>query len=131
MPWAAIGLPRAGQPTALATLTVGSHAFCGAGSTGDGPKLRSAVTASCGSLQAASGSASAPIQIANRIVLRMVAPGLSRPTMPRTITQVGGNKGFGDGDDRDHRRRARSAMAEMAQCRRTLSWLFYRPYSHR
>src|SRR3954470_9256503 len=72
MPLAALGLASAAQPVAVAILTVGSHDCCGSGRVGEGPKLCSAVTASCGSLQAASGSASAAIAIANPRFLRMV-----------------------------------------------------------
>ena len=67
-------LPPAGQPVAVATLTVGIQDFCGAGRLGEGPKLCSAVLVSWGSLQAASGSVTAPIQTASRILLRMVVP---------------------------------------------------------
>src|ERR1035438_1838199 len=65
MPLAAVGLPPAGQPVAVATLTVGIQDFCGAGRAGEGPKVCSAVTVS-GSLQAASGSASIATDIASR-----------------------------------------------------------------
>jgi len=59
-----LGLLAFSQPVAVAMLTVGSHDCCGSGRVGDGPKLCSAVTVSCGSLQAASGSANAAIAIA-------------------------------------------------------------------
>jgi hypothetical protein len=58
---------------AVAILTVGIKEFSGAGRVGEGPKVCSAATLS-GSLQAASGSASVPIHIASRILLRMFAP---------------------------------------------------------
>src|SRR5450631_2948422 len=60
IPLAATGLPPAGQPLAVAMLTVGIHECCGVGSAGEGPKLCSAAPGGEGSLQAASGSASAP-----------------------------------------------------------------------
>ena len=59
MPLAAVGLPPAGQPIALATLTVGSQELCGAGKVGEDPKVCSVAAVSC-SLQAASGSAKIP-----------------------------------------------------------------------
>src|SRR3954454_921572 len=73
MPFAALGFWPSAQLVAVAILTVGSHDCCGSGRVGDGPKLCSAVTVSCGSLQAASGSANAAIAIANPRFLRMVS----------------------------------------------------------
>ena len=81
VPLAAVGLPPAGQPTAVATLTVGIQECCGVGRVGEGPKLCSAVTVSCGSLQPASASVSAAIPTAGQILLRMVAPCRTRPIM--------------------------------------------------
>src|SRR5450432_2835816 len=74
IPLAATGLPPAGQPLAVAMLTVGIQERSGAGSAGEGPKLRSAAAGVEGSLQAASGSASAPTDIASKTFLRIVTP---------------------------------------------------------
>src|ERR1700722_1858742 len=83
MPLAAVGLPPAGPPNALATLTVGSQELCGAGRVGEGPKVCSVTAVSC-SLHAASGSAKiATIVTSGRffasfILLRMLVPRLWR-----------------------------------------------------
>src|SRR3984957_17810313 len=62
IPLAAVGLPPAVQPIALATLTVGIQELCGAGRVGEGPKVCSVTAVSC-SLQAASGSVRIPINV--------------------------------------------------------------------
>src|SRR3984957_10776893 len=72
-PFAGVGLPPAGQPIAVAILTVGVHKCCGAGKVGEGPKVCSTADVSCSS-QAASGSARAPIHIASNNLLRISAP---------------------------------------------------------
>src|SRR5882757_6859495 len=77
MPLAATGLPPTGQPTAGAILTVGIQDFCGGGRIGEGPNVCSTLMLSW-SLQAASGSASAPRHIASRIFLRISAPRISQ-----------------------------------------------------
>src|ERR1700733_11202367 len=86
MPLAAVGLAPAGQPTALATLTVGIQELCGAGRVGEDPKVCSVAAVSC-SLQGGGGSAKIPIHESSRrfltgiflnciIVLRMLVPRL-------------------------------------------------------
>src|ERR1700748_2244814 len=103
MPLAAVGLAPAGQPIALATLTVGIHECCGAGRVGDGPKVCSVAAVFC-SLQAASGSGKNPIHVRSRrfltgfflagiIVLRMFVPRLCRYNTEgwRTFTAFAGN----------------------------------------
>src|ERR1700738_1642128 len=71
MPLAAVGLAPAGHLVAVATLTVGIQEVCGAGRVGEGPKVCSAAAVLEGSLQEASGSASAPTDIASSMILRM------------------------------------------------------------
>jgi hypothetical protein len=84
MPFAGVGLPPAGQPIAVATLTVGTHECCGAGKVGEGPKVCSTVEVSCSS-QAARGSARAPIHITSNNLFRM-----SAPACRDTIRKAGG-----------------------------------------
>jgi hypothetical protein len=73
MPLAAVGLAPAGQLVAFATLMVGISDSFGATSVGDGPKSCPEATVDR-SLQAASGTASAPTQTANTNLLRMMFP---------------------------------------------------------
>src|ERR1700682_3595551 len=84
MAFAGVGLPPAGQPIAVAILTVGVHECCGAGKVGEGPKVCSTVEVSCSS-QAASDSARAPIPIASNNLLRILAP-----PCRETIRKTGG-----------------------------------------
>src|SRR5882672_8353794 len=77
MPLAAVGLAPAGQPVAVAILTVGIQEVCGAGRVGEGPKVCSAAAVLEGSLQEASGSASAPTDITSNKIFRMMAPWIS------------------------------------------------------
>src|SRR5205814_8623632 len=74
MPLAAVGLPPAGQPVAVAILTVGIQDCSGAGRAGEDPKVCSAAAGAEGSLHAARGSPSAATPIASRRVLRLAAP---------------------------------------------------------
>jgi hypothetical protein len=83
MPFAGVGLTPAGQPTAVATLTVGISEFCGAGSVAEGPKVCWTVVV-YGSSQAASGSAKNPIHIASKTLFRIFIPCLRGTTRYNT-----------------------------------------------